>query len=215
MYQPKAHYRAWEKEYSKKGSLWRYESETEVAGYLKCGKLLEVGCGNGKTLLSIARQDFDIAAIDISRKAIELAQKAVGENGKIIFLEGDVCDLQFGDGLFDGIVCSFVLQHLLEGEREKAIFEMRRVLKPGGFLFVDVFSMEDMRHGKGMEVEPETFKRETGILTHYFTEPELRALLENFELVDLKKVEETKNYSGKKYLRSFFRVVCRKPQDKS
>lgn len=214
MYQPKAHFRAWEKGYSKKGNLWRYESATEVTEYIKTGAILEVGCGNGKTLLPLARQHYDITAIDISKKALELAQKAVGENVKVKFLQGDVCSLQFEQASFDGIVCSFVLQHLLGDERKKAISEMRRVLKPGGFLFLDVFTTDDMRYGKGTVVEQDTFKRKTGIITHYFTGPELRSLLENLESVSLKKIEETKDYSGKKYLRSFFRVVCRKPRDK-
>ncbi len=210
MYQPKAHFRAWEKEYSKKGSLWRYESKSGISEYLKEGSILEVGCGNGKTLRALAKQDYDITAIDVSKKALELAQKAVGENGKIRFVQGDVCSLQFEDNCFDGVVCSFVLQHLFLEERKKAISEMRRVLRPGGYLFLDVFSMEDMRCGKGAEVEPGTFKRGTGIITHYFTEDELRLLLSQFEIAAIKTEKEAKSYAGKKYTRAFFRAVCRK-----
>lgn len=214
MYQPKAHFRAWEKEYSRKGRLWRYESTADVSRYLKTGNVLEVGCGNGKTLLALSKGDFDITAIDVSEKALELAKKAVGGNPRIAFAQGDLCGLKFGDGSFDGVVCSFVLQHLLEEERTQAVSEMDRVLRPAGSLFVEVFSTEDMRCGKGAEVEPRTFKRETGIITHYFTEEELRKLLRCFVIESLETVREAKTYAGKRYTRAHFRVVCRKQQGK-
>jgi len=44
----------------------------------------------------------------------------------------------------------------------------------GNILFLPVFfrafSVEDMRAGKGEEMEPQTFRRGGGIITHYFTE---------------------------------------------
>jgi ubiquinone/menaquinone biosynthesis C-methylase UbiE len=54
--------------------------------------------------------------------------------------------------------------------------EAARVLQPGGLLLVQEFSVEDMRHGTGRAVEDATFLRGAGIITHYFTEPEIEAL---------------------------------------
>lgn len=50
--------------------------------------------------------------------------------------------------------------------------EITRVLKYGGKLFFRDFGVEDMRAGKGYEVEPGTYRRGHGVTTHYFTEDE-------------------------------------------
>ena len=46
---------------------------------------------------------------------------------------------------------------------------MLRVLRPGGEVRFKAFSRADMRFGKGEEVEPGTFIRGAGVLTHYFS----------------------------------------------
>lgn len=50
---------------------------------------------------------------------------------------------------------------------------MLRVLKPGGMFYFKDFSRNDFRFGKGVEVEPSSFLRGDGIITHYFEPEEL------------------------------------------
>ncbi len=53
---------------------------------------------------------------------------------------------------------------------------MLRVLKPGGVLYFKDFSRNDFRYGKGTEVEPSSFLRGDGIITHYFESEDLVSL---------------------------------------
>lgn len=51
-------------------------------------------------------------------------------------LEVDICDLPFGDASYDVVLASHVLEHVVDDER--AISEVRRVVRPGGFAVLPV-----------------------------------------------------------------------------
>ncbi len=48
------------------------------SGRLRPGRVLEVGCGTGTNALYLARQGFDVLGVDVSEKAIGLAQAKLG-----------------------------------------------------------------------------------------------------------------------------------------
>ena len=54
--------------------------------------------------------------------------------------------------------------------------EVTRLLAPGGTLYFRDFSVEDFRFGRGEQTEEGTFMRKNGIITHYFSGDEVRAL---------------------------------------
>ena len=53
-----------------------------------------------------------------------------------ITVQGDVTDMPFPDESFDGVVCTHVLEHV--GDDRKAMAELHRVLRPGGWVVVSV-----------------------------------------------------------------------------
>jgi ubiquinone/menaquinone biosynthesis C-methylase UbiE len=120
--------------------------------------------------------------------------------GDFVLVTGDVRCLPFKDGIFDAVVCYDVLQHLLEPERLRASGEIRRVLAPGGIAFIEAFGRGDMRYG-GTEVEPHTFRRETGIIYHYFSEEEMEQLLSGFAGVTVKSTVTHRTFRGRDYER--------------
>jgi SAM-dependent methyltransferase len=61
----------------------------------------------------------------------------------------DVRDLPFEDAFFDGYWSLGVIEHFWEGY-QKIQAEMRRVIKPSGFLFLTVPSMSPLRRLKAM-----------------------------------------------------------------
>ncbi|MBL7069735.1 MAG: methyltransferase domain-containing protein [Candidatus Omnitrophica bacterium] len=98
-------------------------------------KILDVGCGTGELAHNLAR-DFskaEIYGVDISETMIK---KAIAKKGKdnIKFEAGDVEDLPYKDSLFDIIACSHSFHHYLN--KDKAMTEMYRVLKPDGRLMI-------------------------------------------------------------------------------
>ncbi|CAJ35597.2 class I SAM-dependent methyltransferase [Methanocella arvoryzae] len=168
-----SHLKAWKKEYS--SVTWRgpYDIGPIRAAVPPGALVLDVGCGSGKIMAPLLRAGYNVVGMDVAREGLLMVRE--GER-----IEGDARHLPFKDSSFDAVVCYDVLQHLLEAERQMAVAEIKRVLAPGGRVFVEVFGREDMRYG-GTAVEPHTFRRESGIIYHYFSEAELLELLEGLE----------------------------------
>jgi ubiquinone/menaquinone biosynthesis C-methylase UbiE len=168
-----SHLKAWKKEYS--SATWRgpYDIGPVKAALGPGARVLDVGCGSGKIMAPLLRAGYDVVGMDVAREGLLMVRE--GER-----VEGDARHLPFKDSSFDAVVCYDVLQHLLQHERAMAVAEMKRVLVPGGYAFIEAFGRQDMRYG-GTEVEPHTFRRESGIIYHYFSEDELRQLLDGME----------------------------------
>lgn len=89
-------------------------------------KVLDVGCNDGTFIQMLKeRRKCDVTGIDLSETALEEAKK---KNLNVMI--ADVEKLPFDDNTFDVITCMEVLSHLFDPE--KAVSEMRRVLKKSG-----------------------------------------------------------------------------------
>ena len=100
-------------------------------------KILEVGCGTASNLWFAAREGFDVAGIDFSKKSIEVARKRFDkENLKYKLEVGDFSKLPFKDQYFDIVIDRASLTCVSYEDAKIAIKEISRVLKKRGkFLF--------------------------------------------------------------------------------
>lgn len=71
------------------------------------GKLLDVGCGSGRSLLSAQQLGWDVTGLEIDPNAV----KAAREQGLTV-IEGDFRQLKQLENQFDCIICSHVLEHV-------------------------------------------------------------------------------------------------------
>ncbi len=111
--------------------------------YLERRKLLilDAGGGPGRYAVELARRGHHVVLVDPVSENLRFAEKQVkrsklrGEVGPMV--EASIEDLSvFPDGMFDVTLCLTPLSHVLEpGQREKAVSELLRVLKPQGLLF--------------------------------------------------------------------------------
>lgn len=181
----RAHHRAWERDYRRRGRLWR-GIPSDLPDLPDGARVLELGCGNGKTLSAMLPRPWHVVAMDVSPGAVELcvallAREASRTAAHVELLVADACSLPFGDRAFDAVLAFHVVGHGPLPERRQMAAEIGRVLAPGGRAFFRGFGTGDMRRGKGEEVENGTFIR-NGILTHYFTEEEVAALFDRLSL---------------------------------
>ncbi|WP_339287205.1 class I SAM-dependent methyltransferase [Paenibacillus sp. FSL E2-0201] len=96
-------------------------------------RILEVGCGTGRSSCYLAAQGHDVTGVDIQPDMISKAKiRAEKENASIEFLVGDASSLPFPDESFDVILVESVS---IFTDTDTAFSEYYRVLRTGGKLF--------------------------------------------------------------------------------
>jgi ubiquinone/menaquinone biosynthesis C-methylase UbiE len=104
-------------------------------------KVLEVGCGRGAGACLILEKFRPAAlhALDLDQRMIRraLAYLNPEQRRRISLYVGDVFRLPYRDGTLDGVFGFGVLHHLPEWRG--GLREVARVLKPGGFYFLEEF----------------------------------------------------------------------------
>jgi SAM-dependent methyltransferase len=102
-------------------------------------RVLDVGCGTGTqaVLVQRARPGAEVVGIDGDARALARAQRKVADAGLAIRLdEGLATALPYPDTRFERVLSSFVLHHLVDDDKRRALAEIRRVLVPGGALLL-------------------------------------------------------------------------------
>ncbi len=113
---------------------------------------LDAGCGIGLQTLLLAEAvgtDGHIVGMDIAPELLAYGQKLVekaGFSGQITFREGEVSQLPFADNTFDWVWSADCIGYPL-GELTPLLEELRRVVKPGGSIFILGWSSQQVLPG--------------------------------------------------------------------
>ncbi len=102
---------------------------------------LDVGCGLGYMLETLAKEytskiglDYELASLVENKKRIDA-----------LMVRGSAYDLPFAEGSVDTILATEMLEHLPDGDDEKALCDMARIVKPGGRILITVPALEGVR----------------------------------------------------------------------
>jgi SAM-dependent methyltransferase len=125
----------WDRVYSDPGPVFNPAPNaflTEVVKGRKPGRALDIGMGQGRNSVYLAKLGWDVSGFDISERGMEIARKSAEAAGvKIATIESTMEDFDYGVGQWDLIVATYVGASW----REKAI----PGLKPGGVVVVEAF----------------------------------------------------------------------------
>ncbi len=116
---------------------WRRRVVRKLAPLMPSGaQVLDVACGTGDLSIEFFEQSkARIIGLDFCRPMLELAKAKTGD---VELIEGDALHLPFADKTFDAITIAFGLRNL--SSVDAGLRELRRVLKPNGWLAVLEFS---------------------------------------------------------------------------
>lgn len=153
-------------------------------------RVLDVGCGAGRYLIYMANQGFEVYGIDISEKGLGLTKERLKKrNLEALIVKSDMKELPYIDSCFDAVVCLHAIYHQRFEEIQGTIFEITRVLRKRGFLFINFLSKRTYSYGKGLKVEDDTFMEqegvEKGVLHHFADEEEIKRLFKDFKILNL------------------------------
>ncbi len=146
------------------------------------GKMLDLGCGQGRHALFFAEHGFEAYGVDYIERAIEEARTIAAKRKltNIHFTLMELLKLDFSEQFFDVIVDWSVLDHVRPESWQKYVQNILKVLKVGGFLSLSEFSVKDVR-----VTDPnKNYMEFDGLYSHFFKEEELQSLFqESFDIV--------------------------------
>ncbi len=120
----------------KKILLWffylEYRSRLNVIPYSGEGKILDIGCGNGRYLTTMKKQGWQTYGIEINPKASKYAREEL----HLDVNTGDLLNCKYQDKFFDVITMRHSLEHLYEPIL--TLKEVKRILKDDGLLVIAV-----------------------------------------------------------------------------
>ena len=140
--------------------------------------ILDAGCGRGRHVIYLAQQGFQVCGCDLSPVAIREAMLRAQHAGLAAALHvANLTRLPYEDGAFAAALCVHVLPYHYRAHLVRAVGELRRVVRPGGLLYLDLLACEDAEYGCGPELEPHTFLDPGGMPVHFSSLEEVDELL--------------------------------------
>lgn len=118
------------------------------------GKILEVGAGTGRYAIALAKEGFDVTAVELVPGNLEQLRRNAAGVRHLRSFQGDALDLsRFPDSEFDMTLVLGPMYHLYDPrEVRTAIREALRVTRPGGvvfFAFLSVYAIMGNNYLRG------------------------------------------------------------------
>ena len=142
-------------------------------------RLLDIGCGTGITVRTLAAKVERAAGIDISPSMIGYARDHAGDAPNIEFTVAESSALPFADAMFTAVLCTFSFHHY--PRPVASVREMARVLVDGGRVVLADASSD---HWAVRIADVVARRREPGHV-HFYRSHELASLLQQAGFVEI------------------------------
>jgi len=172
---------------------------------------LDLGAGEGRYSIHLARRGCTVTAVDFSASGLNKLQ-GIAEQERLP-VTTVLCDLEtytFPENTFDVVVAATILDHLETGARQRTMAGMAAALKPGGLLYVNVFTTEDPGYAAAGEVNAEGVSDTSFGMAHYFAPGELKSCFAGLALLDYYEGVEEDTSHGKPHHHGWASLIARK-----
>lgn len=145
---------------------------------IKGGEILDIGGGEGRNALFLAAAGFHVTLVDLSKTGVEKFEREAKIRGLVV--KAKIIDItKTGiDQMYDGIIASYIFQHLTDVAARKVIAQMKEKTRTRGFNIVSVLTTEG------------DFYKRNPITKNFYPKPnELKEIYNEWEIVDYRKME--------------------------
>jgi len=209
----------WNKEYKKEKFYWGTKPEVglkEVLRYAPKGIALDIGAGEGRNSIFLAKNGFRVEAIDKNEEGLKKCKKlAQRYNLRLKTKIANVRKFKFVRNKYSLIVAVASLDFLKFSEIKKIFLQIKKSLKKEGVFYLIVFSIKDPAFQKCKKklkmIEKNTFylpKFKTS--RHFFEKKELLNLLRNLKIVKLKEEKIREKHKKRIHFHHLIKVIAKK-----
>jgi len=147
------------------------------------GVVLDIGFGDGRNSIFLARKGFSVEGIEIDEKRVEeLERLARDMHIDISVQHTDVRDFDFRSEAYTAVLAIQSLVFLKKSEFRTIVERMRHALQQGGIAIVSSFTVDDVSYKRLStrdEVEENTFLTGSGVHWQFLAKGELRECFGN------------------------------------
>jgi ubiquinone/menaquinone biosynthesis C-methylase UbiE len=150
-----------------------YRNFAELCG----GKILELACGSGRVLLSLAQEGHQLTGIDTSEAMLDIARQRLREAGvaeRCTLIQQDIRNLHLEQKFRMAFIALGSFAHITARRaQQQALASVHAHLSPGGLFILDISNadaryMEDL---SGQVLHQGTWQQDNGTFVTHFVSP--------------------------------------------
>lgn len=195
----------WEEAFKNKREMWGFEpaKSTVLTKDFFIEKniknILIPGIGYGRNAQIFMENGITVTGIEISKTAIDLAQKHFGND--LFIYHGSVTEMPFDKKLYDGIYCYALIHLLNKKEREKLIQDCYNQLAENGFMVFTTITKKAKIYGQGTCISKDRFEIFGGLNMFFY---DRETVQEEFGKAGLLEITEVTD------VYPFYLIKCKK-----
>jgi SAM-dependent methyltransferase len=155
----------WDERHAARDPIESHEPDPSLAALLSGlapGRALDLASGDGRNAIWLARQGWDVTAVDFSSVALERARRSADAAGvNVDWVLADLTGWRPAPRSFDLVVVMFL--HLPRDERRPVYAAAADAVAPGGLLLVVGHDLSNLTRGAGGPQDPEVLFTPTEI----------------------------------------------------
>jgi len=184
----------WEETFKREKMIWGQEPSNSAIlikdFFLEhnVSDILIPGIGYGRNAKVFYDNAINVTGIEISKSAIELAQKNISRDIQIYC--GSVTEMPFDTKKYDGVFCYSLIHLLNKYERKDFIINCYNQLKPNSHMFFVVVSKKANMFGDGKKLSKDRFNIQNGLEVFFYDEQSVKQEFNSFGLISFEEIDE-------------------------
>ncbi|WP_379320474.1 class I SAM-dependent methyltransferase [Paenibacillus puldeungensis] len=177
--------------------------------------ILDCGAGGSQPPLSLFRTyGYETNGVEFDPKQLELANEYARHKAQLLHIQqGDMRHLDFASESMGFVYSYNSVFHMRKADVQQSVSEMKRILMPGGLMFVNFLTVNDSRCGQGRDLgkhEHEQFDDSVPVIHSYYEPGEPDLLFSDMEILYKEDRVLERIYEGEKIRQGFVDYIVKK-----